>query len=35
VTTKIERDFGVSPRPWREAIDSIVDQLLSKEREGA
>jgi dTDP-4-dehydrorhamnose reductase len=35
VTTKIERDFGVSPRLWREAIDSIVDQLLSKEREGA
>ncbi|WP_404711683.1 dTDP-4-dehydrorhamnose reductase [Sphingomonas sp. MMS24-J13] len=34
-TARIERDFGVVPRPWRTAIDGIVDQLLSKEREGA
>jgi dTDP-4-dehydrorhamnose reductase len=28
-TAKIERDFGIVPRPWRTAIDQIVDQLLS------
>ena len=28
-TAKIERDFGIVPRPWRVAIDGIVDQLLS------
>jgi dTDP-4-dehydrorhamnose reductase len=34
-TTKIEQAFGIVPRPWRDATDAIVDQLLSKEREGA
>jgi dTDP-4-dehydrorhamnose reductase len=34
-TAKIQRDFGITPRPWREAVDAIVDQLLSKERDGA
>lgn len=34
-TARIERDFGIVPRPWRTAIDGIVDQLLAKEREGA
>lgn len=34
-TGKIQRDFGVAPRPWREAIDGIVDQLCSKEPEEA
>jgi dTDP-4-dehydrorhamnose reductase len=34
-TAKLQRDFGITPRPWRDAIDAIVDQLLSKEREGA
>lgn len=34
-TSRIERDFGVVPRPWRTAINGIVDQLLSKERTGA
>lgn len=34
-TARIERDFGVVPRPWRTAIDDIVDKLLTKEREGA
>lgn len=28
-TDRIVRDFGIAPRPWREAIDAIVDQLLS------
>lgn len=31
-TTKIERDYGVVPRPWRDATDAIVDQLIAKER---
>jgi dTDP-4-dehydrorhamnose reductase len=30
-TAKIERDFGIVPRPWRAAIDGIVDQLLMQE----
>ena len=30
-TARIERDFGIIPRPWREAIDGIVDQLLLKD----
>lgn len=30
-TARIERDFGIVPRPWREAIDRIVDQLLLKD----
>jgi dTDP-4-dehydrorhamnose reductase len=34
-TARIEHDFGIVPRPWRTAIDGIVDQLLAKERKGA
>ena len=30
-TTKITRDFAITPRPWRVGIDEIVDQLLAKE----
>ena len=30
VTAKIERDFGISPRDWHEAVDEIVDTLLKK-----
>lgn len=26
-TAKLERDYGVSPRPWREAVDEIVGEL--------
>jgi len=33
-TGRIERTFGIEPRPWQTAIDEIVDQLL-KERSGA
>jgi dTDP-4-dehydrorhamnose reductase len=33
-TDRIRRTFGIEPRPWRTAIDQIVDQLL-KERMGA
>ena len=29
-TTKIARDFGISPRDWHEAIDEIVDTLLKE-----
>ena len=34
-TTRFVRSFGLQPRPWREAIDEVVDQLISKERIGA
>lgn len=33
-TDRIRRTFGFPPRPWRTAIDEIVDQLM-KERMGA
>jgi len=33
-TDRIRGTFGIEPRPWRTAIDEIVDQLL-KERRGA
>ncbi|MFC7499757.1 dTDP-4-dehydrorhamnose reductase [Enterovirga sp. GCM10030262] len=26
-TQKIERDFGISPRPWRSALNDILDEL--------
>lgn len=29
-TAKIVRDFGISPRAWREAIDEIVDTLVKE-----
>ena len=28
---KLSRDFGVTPRPWQEAVNEIVDELLSAE----
>ena len=30
-TGKIERDFGIKPRPWQDILDSIVGELLAKE----
>jgi dTDP-4-dehydrorhamnose reductase len=32
-TDKIRRDFGVEPRPWREAIEEIVAQLLLPQKD--
>lgn len=29
-TARIERDFAIVPRPWRTAIDAIVDTLLTE-----
>lgn len=29
-TDKLTRDYGVVPRPWREAIDAIVDTLVQE-----
>jgi len=34
-TGKIRETFGIDPRPWRVAIDEIVDRLIEKERAGA
>jgi dTDP-4-dehydrorhamnose reductase len=34
-TRRIEENFGIVPRPWREAIDEIVDRLIEKERQSA
>ena len=31
-TTKIARDFGVRPRPWRDAVREIVGELLTTEQ---
>lgn len=28
-TSSIARDFGIKPRPWREAVADIVDELLA------
>lgn len=28
---KLRRDFGVTPRPWQEAVNEIVNELLSAE----
>jgi dTDP-4-dehydrorhamnose reductase len=30
--TKIARDFGVSLRPWQEAVDEIVAELAAREQ---
>jgi dTDP-4-dehydrorhamnose reductase len=27
-TAKLKRDFGVSPRPWQDAVDQVVDEIL-------
>ena len=32
-TAKIRRDFGVAPRPWREAMEEIVARLLTRSEE--
>ena len=29
-TAKIERDFGIAPRLWRDAVDEIVDTLVKE-----
>ncbi|BAV64979.1 dTDP-4-dehydrorhamnose reductase [Sphingobium cloacae] len=29
-TQAIERDYGIVPRPWEEALDEILDQLMGK-----
>jgi dTDP-4-dehydrorhamnose reductase len=34
-TTKLERTFGVTPRPWREALAEIVAELRTAERSAA
>jgi dTDP-4-dehydrorhamnose reductase len=28
LTDKTARDFGVSPRPWRDAVEEVVGKLL-------
>jgi dTDP-4-dehydrorhamnose reductase len=33
-TEKIHRDFGVAPRPWRVALDEIIERLLTTPAEG-
>jgi len=32
-TDKIRRDFGVTPRPWRDAVADIIVELDQMERE--
>ena len=34
-TTKLERTFGVTPRPWREAVAEIVAELKNEQRTAA
>jgi dTDP-4-dehydrorhamnose reductase len=34
-TGKLERTFGVTPRPWREALAEIVNELQSEQRSAA
>lgn len=34
-TSKLERVFGVSPRPWREAVAEIVAELTAQQRSAA
>ncbi len=34
-TTQLERTFGVTPRPWREALAEIVAELQTAERSAA
>ena len=34
-TSLFTRTFGLQPRPWRDAIDDVVDQLITKEPIGA
>lgn len=31
-TGKLERDFGIAPRPWREAVEEIVCKLLKEQQ---
>ena len=31
-TDKIERDFAITPRPWRDAVRDVVDELLSNKK---
>lgn len=31
-TSRITRDFGIRPRPWRDAVKEIVGELLTTER---
>ena len=33
-TTKIAKDFGIAPRPWTEAIQEIVRQVLTASTDG-
>ncbi len=34
-TAKLTHDYGIVPRGWRESVDEIVDQLMTRERAGA
>jgi dTDP-4-dehydrorhamnose reductase len=34
-TNKIRRDFGVQPRPWREAVEEIVERLFAPQEDNA
>ena len=27
-TARIEREYGIVPRPWAEALDDILDELI-------
>ena len=33
LTDKIARDFGISPRPWREAVEDVIGSLLGTTRQ--
>jgi dTDP-4-dehydrorhamnose reductase len=34
-TGKLERVFGVTPRPWRDALADIVAELKAEQRSAA
>jgi dTDP-4-dehydrorhamnose reductase len=34
-TGKLERIFGVTPRPWREALAEVIDELKTEQRSAA
>ena len=34
-TGKLEQVFGVTPRPWREAVAEIVAELKAEQRSAA